>query len=217
MAGAPERPVRYPNPKFTEHPFRPYATAIGQAALAWNDLSEEMGLLFLTLMGAARDTDPRKATQVMRVWQITKNDRTKRGMLKEAVETMGTPWTERYPKALEDIKWLIGQSESLEDRRNDVVHAPLQLVTDRSRVAGARDRKALISLTRVVVHDWFLNYRAGKLANKELLSEIRWCRDQAVSLRDFTSTIDSTLRFGRALPQWPRRPQPPPHQRLKGR
>ena len=36
---------------YTHPAFRPYTTALGELALAWNGLHSEMALLFCTLMG----------------------------------------------------------------------------------------------------------------------------------------------------------------------
>jgi len=41
--------------RFTERDFEPYALAIGQFCLAWNDLHERLGIIFVALCAATRN------------------------------------------------------------------------------------------------------------------------------------------------------------------
>jgi hypothetical protein len=51
MATAGKREIRHRALRFESRQFKPYATAIGQFVLAWNDLHETLALLYWTLLG----------------------------------------------------------------------------------------------------------------------------------------------------------------------
>src|SRR5579862_6821487 len=64
---------------FTEKEFAPYATAIGQLLLAWNDLHERLSSLFVMALGAGWVSRP------LAVWHSTRADHSKRQMLRAAL------------------------------------------------------------------------------------------------------------------------------------
>jgi hypothetical protein len=66
--------------RFTEPGYARYATAIGQLCLAWNDLHEKLGMLFLAAMGATN------APKLAKVWHSSNFDRPKRLMLSACIE-----------------------------------------------------------------------------------------------------------------------------------
>jgi hypothetical protein len=51
MATAGKREIRHRALRFESRQFKPYAAAIGQFVLAWNDLHETLALLYWTLLG----------------------------------------------------------------------------------------------------------------------------------------------------------------------
>lgn len=62
--------------RYTSKEYRPYVMAIGQVALAWNDLNEALVSLFTTLVGAGIDFKLQAALQ-----SVT-SDKVRRGMLR---------------------------------------------------------------------------------------------------------------------------------------
>jgi len=100
------------------HPiFRPYVTALGQLALAWNRLHETLCSLYCTVMGAGI------INQHLAVWHALKADRAQREILKAAAATnlFGV-----IPKKFnEDIIWILERADSLEEARNNAIHSPL--------------------------------------------------------------------------------------------
>jgi hypothetical protein len=136
-------------------------------------------------------------------------------MLRAAVERMPAEWHVKFERAAEDVRWAIGQADALEDRRNDIVHAPLHLVTPMKVFREGITKTEVIRGAHVEPHNWFLNYRARKLTGKELLSEFRWVRDTALTLRGYLDEIDANLRFEHGA--WPRRPKMPTRREIRKR
>lgn len=191
--------IRYrKHSRFAEPAARPYVAAIGQVALAWNDLHEEFAFLFITVMGGESHR------KVLAVWNAIDFDRPKRKMLRAAVPQMAETVLLKRPQAIEDINWLLARTDSLEDARNDCIHSPLLATGQLARILAEISK---VRLLPVVPHMATDNPRAKKLLNKDLLTEFRWCRDQAITLSIYAARINRVLAHDE-LP-WPRRPALP--------
>jgi hypothetical protein len=149
------------------HPsFRPYVTAIGQAAVAWNGLHETLRSLFWYLSGGI---EPRTHAAI---WNSIRSDRSQRAMLRaiaKSNEQTGKITGTQYQL----IIWLLDRCNSLAEARDDAVHAPLIAYRE-----------------GIFPNSAFGNPRASNLLNKDLLSEFRWCRDTALVLSDFCGRLD---------------------------
>lgn len=195
-------PLHFRLPRFTEENFAPYALAMGQANLAWNDLHEHMGRLFavvLTTVGNSR-------SQGLAVWAALSSDRAKRQCLLAAAKDLPTlpPW----PRLQMDVEFLCHKGTSLEDARNNIIHGPLILQIPLEAFSDRPSRKVARSRSAVVPHTLGGNQRAGKLAKKnltgkELLAEYRRVRVASIKLRDFAAAMDDALNERRS---WPKRP-----------
>ena len=88
-------------------------------------------------------------------------------------------------------------------RRNTAIHSPLLAQSDGNvTVLGMS-----IPVRSVAPNLWLQNPRAMKLAQKDLLTEFRWCRDAALLLRDYALSLDYAT-----MPEdypWPERPSLP--------
>lgn len=193
------RTFHYRFPKFTEEKFTPYALAMGQANLAWNDLHEHMGRLFaVVLVTVGEDRG-----QGLAVWQVIKVDRAKRDCLEVAVKQL--PPMEPWPRLNEDVLWLCDRVNSLEEDRNNIVHGPLLLEVGEEaftqKLSGAELRKK----GNVSPHILGGNTRASKMTGKNLLTEYRRVRDRAAALRTFAARMDDALN--RPELPWPARPK----------
>jgi hypothetical protein len=105
--------------RFTEEAYKPHALAIGQLALAWNDLHEKLGEIFVVVMeGNTTDDNEDEVLQIASVWSVATSDRTKREMLDVAVKTCPKLEGGSFPKLPADIKWLIGRTTALEEERH---------------------------------------------------------------------------------------------------
>ena len=78
---------------YSHHGFRPYVEALGQLALAWNELHFNLSLLYCSLMGA-RVGIP--VDQHFAVWHALKMDRAQRDILRAAATSSGL---QRAPNA----------------------------------------------------------------------------------------------------------------------
>ena len=192
---------RVPRDTFREKHFQPYAKAIGQVVLAWNDLHESIGYLFACILGEdAYD-------MAGEVWYTCNQDRAARQMLRAAASKFYTEPAQNLAKAKDDIAFLLAQVESLEDARNDIVHSPMWLVGIKNP-AGPEIRPVHI----------FGHRRAVKLSKKpNLLAEMAWCRETAIALRDFTIELDDAIWNHRRLKSWPKRPSLPNRGQKKSR
>ena len=188
---------------FSEEKFALYATAIGQASMAWNDLHEYLSRLFgLLFLATGRH-------QALAMWHALTLDRPRRTIFMAALQDTPKVITDQNPKLLRDVKWLLLEAEKLEDRRNNFTHAPLCLVIETDGESDAITAELVLKEGHVQPFHWGGNARAKRLAEKDLLSEFNWCRDTALTLRDFSIALDEAID-GSA--PWPKRPKLPTHQ-----
>jgi len=103
-----------------------------------------------------------------------------------------------------DILWLLGEVDKLEDARNDCVHSRLLAP---SALALVLAELAKVEMPPVMPDLLRENKRALKLRNKDLLTEFRWCRDQAVTLANYARLIGMVLLGDKG--SWPRKPKLP--------
>jgi hypothetical protein len=177
------------SPRFTERRFRPYTIAIGEATLAWNDLHENLGVLFGECVEGA------KIITTLEIWHALLNDRSKREILKAAAETL------RYSDLIENVRWLVARCQELEDDRNNATHAPLWA----PYIPGTNTR-------HVKPASESGNRRAARLATKDVLKEYFRVRDTAALLRDYCAGLSLTLfnlKIGFRPSSWPERPKLP--------
>jgi hypothetical protein len=162
---------------------RPYALAVGQVAFAWNDLHEELAMLFIAVMGSIVHK------KALATWNAVEFDRPKRKMLLAAIAQSTEEEIKARPELIEDTKWLLAQAEALEDTRNDCVHSPLFATGYLAKLLIAAAMEGVRFLP-VVPQTNLGNRRALKLAERSnLLAEMRWCRDQAEALSRYTSAL----------------------------
>jgi hypothetical protein len=181
--------------QYTSAAFRPYALAIGQLAMAWNDLHSRLALLFCSVMGGGY------ANQFLAIWHALKADRVQREILLAAVKKDYN--SARPVKFLEDIEWLCKKADEVEEARNNALHSPLW--------ADRRNEGVPV----VVPATGLGHVRAQKLLGKDLLVEFRWCRDAAITLRVFAADIDATM--SEFPTPWPDRPKWPTREDVSGK
>ncbi|MEQ1930178.1 MAG: hypothetical protein ABL957_06540 [Parvularculaceae bacterium] len=169
--------------RYTSAEYRPYVMAIGQVALAWNDLHETLGEFFYEFVGGAPD-DKMEA-----VWQSHISDRGKRAMLKATVNEMSAEEHRFNPKAKSEMAWLFGQVDRLEEARNNVIHAPLSSLDWPQYNRMARLMGLPPKPEGVRPADLRGNRQAVRLQNKNLLAEYRLVRDEVMIFRDYVEAI----------------------------
>lgn len=206
--------------RFTEPEFVPYAAAIGQIALAWNSLHEAMGGLLWALLGGWHlktgygDKSMPPLTAVGRLWNAVGSDREKRKMLRQIAICDQLTTRQDHPSFDEDIKWLLAQTDAQEEERNNAVHAPLIFLRKDHQTSERLLplEKDLGPAPYTLTH----NSRAIKLdKKKDLLSDLRVCRETILALRDFCSQMEVAIVV-RSQP-WPRRPSLPSRGEKKSR
>src|SRR5258705_7357991 len=101
----------------THKSFRPYVTAIGQAAVAWNGLHEALRDIFWVLSDNDKPTS--SAT-----WYAIRSDRSQRSMIR-AIAKVDKETGEISEAIFKRIEWLLGECETLANKRDEVIHAPL--------------------------------------------------------------------------------------------
>ena len=191
------RIVRIPTAEEAKAAFGIYATGLGRATYAWNTLMERLGALFVMVLAADR-------AQLLEVWYVNENDRTKIQMLAGAIGAWpDIRWTSVSPKAKKDLQWLATEATNLVDARNDVVHGPTML----SSTPDGHEMTA---------HIFSGHRRAANLRRKDLLLELNRVELWADSLSRFTMGAISALHPSGAYP-WPDKPQKPDLKRKSGR
>lgn len=91
-----------------------HALHVGRVTIAWNALQATQCEMF------ARMVTPSDHKMGYALWHTLRSDRSQREMLANALKHR----LQHRPKPLEEFKWFLGKMPGLEDRRNDVVHAP---------------------------------------------------------------------------------------------
>jgi hypothetical protein len=129
MGRMPRRPIEPGSPgwkdprlNLSRAEFRPYATALGQIALAWNGLLERLAFLFCMVMGGGQ------VNHFFATWYAIKNDRAQRDMLLAATKVDIANLSLYCPKLKEDITWLLKRCDEIEEARNDALHSPFVLM-----------------------------------------------------------------------------------------
>ena len=201
----PNHPMRNPNllptQTFLEPHFNPYALAIGQANLAWNSLHEALGLVFWALTGEEH------GALSLRIWNELNNDRAKRDLLLAASRVAfevydDNDWKKRKPdleKPRNDaidryltLKFLFDKTKSIEEDRNNAIHAPLVW-------------HLLANEIKPATHQG--NARAKKLNELDVLLEFKKLHASAIVLRDYALIIEKSLRDEPST--WPQTPKLP--------
>lgn len=201
----PEHNQRWP--AITAPIYKPYVVAIGQLALAWNQLHEALALLFIELLANGH------AYPATDMWNAAAFDRQKRLLLKSLLRTVDL----KYPAKLQmkaDLEWTLVEIDKVEDARNDAVHSPLT-VTPEGKVLGmltadGKQVRVPVTINKVVPSAAFDNRRALKLLNKDLLSEFRWCRDMSLTLTEYVGDVYQSVAANPSeSAAWPARPSLP--------
>jgi hypothetical protein len=204
--------------------YRPYIIAIGRLVIAWNELHERLAFLFSAILSdEQRRSIPKKdrATfyrreleRIAGIWSSSAYDRPKRAMLEGLMTPLVTDDFIRFPNFVSDIKWVLEETNKLEEFRNNAVHVPITIGIG----ATAKTIEEHISTFGVVPDIFMKNRRALKLAHKshqDVLREHRWTCSAAIVLSDFTLKICWALLFDEA--PWPRRPSLPNRGQRKSR
>lgn len=186
------------SPPFTHKVYNPAALALGQLALAWNDLHELLSLVFCSIMGGGY------VGHFLAIWHALKVDRAQRDILLGATRSRVAPIYQSQTidwrrNIINDIEWLCGKADKLEDARNDALHSPFWATKE-------NDGK-----TTVIAVTGLGHVRARKFQGKDVLSELRWCRDATTVLRNFAMEIEHALKDYKR--PWPDRPKLPIHGR----
>jgi len=123
----PKTGVAFQVEPITHESLKPYATAIGEAALVWNALQDEIAAMFWMLFGQD------KGLEALAIWNVVENDRLQRKMLRELAKITLLEKGERdakHKQKMDDVEWLLIEADQLSDSRNDIVHSPLLSLTD---------------------------------------------------------------------------------------
>jgi hypothetical protein len=192
MAKARKRKARHKSLRFESRQFLPYATAIGQFVLAWNDLHETLAVLYWTLRGFD--------DKVLDEWNAAKHDHKKRALVTRWIKNTSAKSKALAPDLYIDLEWLIGQIGSLAEPRNDAAHSPLTIISDTFvNPQLFKDFKV-----GVAPNTAWRNSRAKRLLGKDLLAEFRQGRKAASKLTDFALNMERSLADEHT--PWPERP-----------
>ncbi|MBR0993804.1 hypothetical protein JQ580_24060 [Bradyrhizobium japonicum] len=169
----------------------PYMLALGKVAHSWNHMQEQLGLLFCMITGL-------DDSMGMGLWHALKSDRSQRDLLQAALEVAAadSEWSDDFPKAKEDIEWILKKVNSLTDNRNSAIHAPVFSFIGATPQIGP-----------YTMHG---NPNASKLQGKDIFTEFEWYEGCFVVLRRFAAEATLAL-MGQGRPNsesmpWPDRP-----------
>ena len=132
----------------------------------------------------------------MTIWHKLKSDRSQRDILEGAIKAAASApdWADEHPGALDGVTYLLTETQSLSDKRNDAIHAPCHVLP------GATEFE-------IAPISFFGNPRAQKLVRKDILSEFDWYERWADALKwhatEVRFALDSNIRT------WPEKPSRP--------
>jgi hypothetical protein len=114
---------------YAEAQFRPYTIAVGQVAMAANDLADKLSGLFWTITGGGYMDVP------LAIWNAQPTDRIQQKMLRETIKAKfpkggGSHDQVRFPTASADLNWLLAEAEKVLNERNNAIHCPFHLASD---------------------------------------------------------------------------------------
>jgi hypothetical protein len=179
-----------PSLPYTQKIFRPYALALGQMNMAWNDLHLSLCQLFCTLMGGG------DIGKFLAIWSNIPQDRVQRDVLLAVAKLDHNVMRAPDNKLLKSIEWICSTTTAHEDYRNDIIHSPL--------MAHGIAKPAIVPVTGL------RHKRAKKLLGRgDLLRNIRRHRDIYEAIRNFAVELDAAMSRTRVGP-WPNIPQLPP-------
>lgn len=131
------------------------------------------------------------------IWNSQNFDMARRRLLRATIESVTPQDLERHPRLKIDALWMLNQLDELEQRRDDITHAPLFRAQNKLLV--------VIGIYEPVISDTMLNNRrAINLAQRRLKEDFTWCRDTIVLWRDFADAIVQAL--GADNTPWPDKP-----------
>lgn len=148
---------------FRDEVYKEYARTLGEVVLAWNNLHEALGVIFSSATGIPN----RLLSDAM--WYSCGTDRAQREMLKAMLEKDVIGHFICAPVRSEVI-WILKQVDRIEDKRNDLIHAPVYYLSDglASRFAWGHGHK-----------------RAKKLYKTNPIEECKWLYSSIEILRNY--------------------------------
>ena len=177
-----------PRAEFDEA-FRPIASEIGYLTREWNALQDNLATIFAALMSPDNINIP------LAVWNSTPSDRTQRDMLRAALASWKL-FNAKKESVVEEIIWLLNETDKLANKRNDALHAPLNILLNVDTLEFS-----------IEPNYWQNNPRAKNLKGKNVLSEFAKYRAQAGCLGQYAIQIWMHLRKSlKTLPQRPKLP-----------
>jgi hypothetical protein len=179
--------LKKPSISAVRRQMKPYALAIGELTLAWNQLQERLAMLFWNAINIPH------GDVALSMWNIVRSDMVQRELLKAAVKSGA--FNDRFngQQAEADILWLLEKVAILSQRRNDAIHAPLALTLNSEG-------------KKIEPHVALGNPRAKGLSNKDLMKELIWYRETSFTLSIFAGAMHECLSRPKIKLPWPGRP-----------
>jgi hypothetical protein len=179
--------VTLPTVEQSEEAFDAYAVAVGRVSVIWNHFHFTLGGLFAVIIGG-------DAELILAAWDSIENDRTKREMLRAAINAASPERWKQTPKAAADLLWVLGRAETLSDVRNDAMHALVSLHH------GAETVEVTVALPARGKREKKLIDRVAK--GRKLHDEFRKCERDADALSAFVFLATGALGMP-DRPDWP--------------
>jgi hypothetical protein len=142
------------------------------------------------------------------LWGHISGDRQKRVLIEELADLLGKERKAALPMLKDDLQFLARWGHKLEDKHNNVIHAPVDLIRN-ALAAGMPD-----SIPYGAIVAALLNARGKKLEGpsrrrgRELLAAVRLYRDYATVLASYARALRNAwqaIERGRRR-AWPKRP-----------
>jgi hypothetical protein len=163
----------------------PHAKLIGEIALAWNSLHEQLGYIFWNITGI------RNGFVADSIWNSTFSDSAQRTMLRGVVTIV----YEEDSKHYKDIICLLDTIDKIAINRNSAVHVALSFTIDAS---GMTLQPKPFSQSRF----------AKALDGKDILKEFTLYKQRVYALTTYAASLYAAILSPKHWP-WPDRPEMP--------
>lgn len=181
-------PITFPTDEEIKDAYNEYVSALGEVAHSWNYLQESLGHLFCDICGL-------DFSMGFAIWYSSDNDRVQRRMLAAALNAWPEEKWQRTPKAVQEIEWILKETNELANRRNDAVHSPCTISTDED---GHKMYPAAFYGSNAAK-----NLR-NRIKDDGLIAQFKWYTACAETLRLYVQAVETGLRSDKF--PWPNRP-----------
>ncbi len=178
--------LKPPSAKEKRRLLNPHAERIGKISLAWNELHEQLGMIFWKITGITN------GLVAGAIWGSSPSDLQQRSMLRAAVAHTFKTKSKYYI----DLIWMLDEIDRISFNRNTAIHIALTFIVDHSG-------------TTLATSPLPLQNKYGKaLKDKDILVELTLYQERIYALTRYAGQLYAAILSPKHWP-WPNKPVMP--------